>query len=159
MMLEIKEIQPHQIAEVKNSIFQICQELFEATPEVIKTYDPMLDIDRAQADYCDQQGTFLIVMDENTVVGCGGIKHLNSQICELKRMWLQKNYRGQGLGFKLAKMLLDFAKQAGYKIIRLDVFDPNKQTSAIAFYQKLGFYSIDRYNDSLCQIFMEKILC
>lgn len=74
-------------------------------------------------------------------------------------MWLQKNYRGQGLGLKLAQMLLSFAKQAGYKVIRLDVFDLNKQKFAIAFYQKLGFYSIARYNDSPCQVFMEKILC
>jgi putative acetyltransferase len=105
-----------------------------------------------------KKGTFLVVMDDEAVVGCGGIKNLNSETCELKRMWLLKSHRGQGLGFQLAQMLLDFATQTGYKIIRLDVFDPNKQRGAIAFYQKLGFYSIDRYNDSPCQIFMEKIL-
>ncbi|AFZ37488.1 GCN5-related N-acetyltransferase [Stanieria cyanosphaera PCC 7437] len=154
----IKQIQPHQTADVKNLIFQICQELFEATPKVIQTYDPMLDIDRVQVDYFDRQGTFLIVMDENTVIGCGGIKRLNDEICELKRMWLQKNYRGQGLGFRLAKMLVDFAKRTGYKRIRLDVFSQEKQRLAISFYQKLGFYFIDRYNDSPCQVFMEKIL-
>jgi putative acetyltransferase len=157
-MLEIKEIQPHQIAEVKNIIFQICQDLFEATPEVIKAYDPMLDIDRVQIDYFERQGTFLVVMDEKTVVGCGGIKRLNHEICELKRMWLLNNYRGQRLGFRLAKMLLYFAKRVGYKRIRLDVFSQEKQKSAIAFYQKLGFYFIARYNDSSCQVFMEKIL-
>lgn len=158
-MLEIKSIQPHQIQQVKLMILQICTELFETTAEIVQQYDPMLDIDRVQADYFDRQGIFLVVIDEKTLVGCGGIKHFNYQICELKRMWLQKKYRGQGLGFKLAQMLLNFAKQAAYKIIRLDVFDPNKQKTAIAFYHKLGFYSIDRYNDSPCQIFMEKTLC
>jgi ribosomal protein S18 acetylase RimI-like enzyme len=51
-----------------------------------------------------------------------------------------EKFRGQGLGLKLAQMLLSFAKQAGYKVILLDVFNPNKQKSAIAFYQKPGFY-------------------
>ncbi|MGL5875564.1 MAG: GNAT family N-acetyltransferase [Xenococcaceae cyanobacterium] len=157
-MLEIKQIQPHQTEEVKRIILEICAELFETTAETVQKYDPMLDIDRVQTDYFDRKGTFLVVMDDETVVGCGGIKYLNFEICELKRMWLLKNYREQGLGFQLAQMLLDFAKQTGYKIIRLDVFDPNKQSYAIAFYQKLGFYSIDRYNDSPCKIFMEKIL-
>lgn len=140
-------------------ILQICTELFKTTVEIVQQYDPMLDIDRVQANYFDGQGTFLVVMDENTVIGCGGIKYLDHEVCELKRMWLQKNYRRQGLGFKLAQMLLSFAKQAGYKVIRLDVFDPNKQKPAIAFYRKLGFYEIARYNNSPCQIFMETTLC
>jgi putative acetyltransferase len=97
-------------------------------------------------------------MNETTVVGCGGIKRLNDEICELKRMWLLNNYRGQGLGFQLAKTLLDFAERVGYKRIRLDVFSQEKQTNAIAFYRQLGFYSINHYNDSPCEVFMEKIL-
>jgi putative acetyltransferase len=148
----------YQIEEVKNLILQICEEIFETTAQIIQKHDPMLDIDRVQDNYFDRQGIFLIVMDANTVVGCGGIKRLDNQTCELKRMWLLKEYRGRGLGWKLAQMLLDFAKQADYQRIRLDVFSQDKQKSAIAFYQKLGFYSIDQYNDSLCQIFMEKIL-
>jgi putative acetyltransferase len=158
-MLEIKEIQPHQIEEVKFIILRVCEELFETTAEIVQKYDPMLDIERVQTDYFARKGTFLVVMDEKTVVGCGGIKRLNDEICELKRMWLLNNYRGQGLGFKLAKMLLDFAETVGYLRIRLDVFSQEKQRDAIAFYQKLGFYSIARYNDSSCQTFMEKILC
>jgi hypothetical protein len=38
----------------------------------------------------------------------------------------------------------------------LDVFDPERQARAIRFYQRLGFKLIDRYNNSLNQVFMEK---
>jgi hypothetical protein len=73
-MLKIQPIQPHQIQEVKLMILQICAELFETTAEIVQQYDPILDIDRVQANYFDRQGTFLVVMNETTVVGCGGIK-------------------------------------------------------------------------------------
>ena len=95
----------------------------------------------------------------------GGTKGGNSDfckrsndICELKRMWFLKAYRGRGLGTKMAQMLLDFATKKGYKKVRLDTTDEQKQAQAIQLYQRLGFYFIERYNDSSCTRFMEKIL-
>ena len=82
----------------------------------------------------------------------------DSNTCELKRMWLLKDYRGQGLGIKLARALIDFAKKSGYQKILLDLFDEEKQFQAIAFYHKLGFQHTKRYNDSPCTVFMEKLL-
>jgi putative acetyltransferase len=73
-------------------------------------------------------------------------------------MWFLKAYRGQGLGWKMAQMLFDFAKQAGYCKIRLDLANEKRQSKALKFYQKLGFYPIERYNDSPCQVFMERLL-
>lgn len=98
-MLEIKQIQPHQTEEVKHIILKIGEEIFEKTAETVQKYDPMLDIDRVQTDYFDRQGTFLVVMDDEAVVGCGGIKNLNSEICELKRMWLLKKLSRTRIGF------------------------------------------------------------
>ncbi len=52
---------------------------------------------------------------------------------------LHKEYRGQGLGFELAKATIDEAKLNidGLKIITLSVYKPN--TSAFEMYKKLGF--------------------
>ena len=55
-------------------------------------------------------------------------------------------------------MLFDFAKQAGYQKVRLDLASRDRQLQAVRFYIKLGFYPIERYNDSICQVFMEKVL-
>ncbi len=73
-------------------------------------------------------------------------------------MWFFKEYRGRGLGKKMAQMLLDFAQKAGYKKVRLDTASQEKQFQAIEFYKRLGFYFIERYNESLCTVFMEKEL-
>ena len=52
-------------------------------------------------------------------------------------------------------MLFDFAKKVGYQKIRLDLASKERQSRALEFYKKLGFYQIERYNDSPCEVFME----
>lgn len=157
-MIEITTIKLHQIEEVKRIIFAVCSEIFQVTEEVIRNYDSMSDIDDVRSHYLDNKGTFLVLVDDDKVVGSGGIRHLNDDICELKRMWLLKDYRGKGFGKKMAQMLLDFAKKAGYKKVRLDCGDEQKQAQAVNLYKQFGFYVIERYNDSLCTVFMEKII-
>lgn len=157
-MIEIKTIKLHQIEEVKRIIFAVCSEIFQVPEEVIRNNDSLSDIDDVRSHYLDNKGTFLVLVDDDKVVGSGGIRRLNDDICELKRMWLLKDYRGQGFGKKMAQMLLDFAKKAGYKKVRLDCGDEQKQAQAVNLYKQLGFYVIERYNDSICTVFMEKII-
>lgn len=157
-MIEIKPIQLHQIEAVKRVILEVCQEIWQVPEETIRRYDAMSDIDDVRSHYFENNGTFLVLLDDGRVVGSGGIRRLNDDICELKRMWFLKDYRGRGLGMKMAQMLLDFAKTAGYKKVRLDTADAQKQARALKLYKQLGFYFIERYNDSPCAVFMEKIL-
>lgn len=157
-MIEIKPIKNHQIEEVKQVIFTVCHELWQVSEETSRHYDAMSDIDEVRSHYFDNNGTFLVIVDDGKVVGCGAIRRLSDDICELKRMWLLKEYRGRGLGMKLAQRLLDFARNTGYKKVRLDTLDEQKQALALKLYKRLGFYAIDRYNESFCTVFMEKML-
>ncbi|MUG95411.1 GNAT family N-acetyltransferase [Scytonema sp. UIC 10036] len=159
-MIEIKPIQGHQIEEAKQVIITTCLEIFTGmvSEEQLKLYDPMLDLVMVQSHYFDNNGMFLVLLDRYRVVGTGAIRRFNEEIGELKRMWFLKEYRGRGLGKEMAQMLLDFARSAAYKKIRLDTFSQEKQSQAIEFYKRLGFYCIERYNDSLCTVFMEKEL-
>jgi putative acetyltransferase len=157
-MIEIKPIQLHQVEEVKQIIFAVCHEIWQVTEEEIRRYDAMSDIDDVQSHYFDNSGTFLVLIDDGRVVGSGAIRRLNNDICELKRMWLIKDYRGRGLGTKMTQMLLYFAQKTGYKKVRLDLLDEQKQIQALKLYKRLGFYFIERYNDGFCTVFMEKML-
>jgi putative acetyltransferase len=157
-MIEIKPIQLHQVEEVKRVVVAVNQEIWQVSDEVISRYDAMSDIDDVRSHYFDNKGTFLVLVDDGKVVGSGGIRRLSDEICELKRMWFLKDYRGRGLGMRMAQMLLDFAKNTGYKKVRLDTTDERKQAQAIKLYKQLGFYFIERYNDGSCTVFMEKML-
>lgn len=145
-MTEIKPIQQDQLAQAQQVIVAVCLEIWQdiLTEENLRRYDSMSDIKNVQSHYFDNHGTFLVLVDGERVVGTGAIRKLDDEICELKRMWFLKKYRGQGLGWKMAQMLFDFAKQAGYRKVRLDLANQERQPQALKFYSRLGFYSIER---------------
>jgi putative acetyltransferase len=158
-MIEIRQIQQNQIAQAKQIVITVCLEIWQdlLTDEDLMRYDSMSDIEQVRSHYFDNRGVFLVLLDKDRVVGTGAIRKLDEETCELKRMWFLKEYRGQGWGGKMAQILFDFAKQVGYRKVRLDLANEERQLQALKFYRKLGFYRIDRYNDSSCNIFMEKL--
>jgi putative acetyltransferase len=163
-MIKIKPIKQSQIAEAKKVITKSAFDIWK--PKIIlqefeqnlietKEFD---DIDNVQKNYFDHNGIFLVLIDNEKVVGTGAIKYLSDDICELKRMWFLKEYQRKGLGFKLAHELIEFAQKQGYRKIRLDVYHPELQQAAVTLYKKLGFYEIEPYNTSNAKLFMEKII-
>lgn len=157
-MITIQPIQPHQHQAAKQVLLTVCQELWEVSEEFVLQHDPLPDFDDIENSYFNQNGTFLVLLDGERVVGTCGVRHWQGDICEMKRLWFLKEYRGQGLGRLIAQRVIDFATAKGYKRVRLDVADAEKQTLPIILYQQLGFYFIERYNDGPCTVFMEKVL-
>ena len=160
MVVKIKPIDETQIEQAKQVVLSVSLEIWQGaiSEEDFRRIDPMSDIDRVKSHYCDRNGLFLVLVDGDRIVGTGAIRQLAPEICELKRMWFLKPYRGQGYGRKMTQILFDFARQAGYQKVRLDLANPERQLQAMRFYQKQGFYAIARYNDSPCTVFMEKVL-
>lgn len=150
MSLTIQPLKPSQIEEAKAVITKGCFEFFGRLPA---DFEDMADL---SSHYGAPGGTFLVLMDGDQVVGTGAIRRLDARTCELKRMWFLPAYRGRGLGTKMAGLLLEFARAAGYKQIRLDTAPELKTANKL--YQRLGFYFIERYNEGHAAIFMEKRL-
>jgi putative acetyltransferase len=159
-MVVIKPIKEHQIEQAKQIVITVSLEIWqgELSAADLKRIDSMSDISNVKSHYFDNRGLFLVLVDGEQVVGTGAIRQLSREICELKRMWFLKPYRGQGLGQKMAQILFDFARNEQYQKVRLDLANEQRQFQAIHFYKKLGFYVIERYNDSPCTVFMEKVL-
>lgn len=81
------------------------------------------------------------------------IKKLNTDSCELKSLYLLKEYHGRKLGYKLLKTAACYAESAGYKRMYLDTFSTS--THAISLYEKAGFVYTERYNENfLADVFM-----
>ena len=64
------------------------------------------------------------------IIGTGAIRKLEGDLCELKRLWLLTEYHGQGLGYRMLRELLAFARETGYQRIRLET-DPVAQRRAL----------------------------
>ncbi len=163
-MIEIRPLQPQQIPAAKRVMAEVCNEIWKIKPtveELEQWFDQtgeFEDLNNLEAAYFDHRGVFLAIIDDEKVVGTGSIKQLSENICELKRMWILRDYRAKGWGRVIAEALLQFAKEAGFECVRLEAYDPPKQQRAIEFYKALGFYEIAPYKESPAKLFMEKLL-
>ncbi|HXF43543.1 MAG TPA: GNAT family N-acetyltransferase [Pyrinomonadaceae bacterium] len=97
--------------------------------------------------YSPPEGILLLARVAEKPAGCVAIRPLEQGICELKRLFVRGQFRGLHLGRRLVESALDFARNAGYKAVRLDSI-PVKMQQAISLYESLGFKLIEKYYES-----------
>ena len=99
------------------------------------------DLDDIKKSYLDPNGFFGVVAGSDaTPVGTYGIYPMKDGTCELRKMYLNKEMRGQGLGKMMLEHALEMARQKGFKRIILETISPLKE--AISLYRKYGFTEI-----------------
>ncbi len=93
----------------------------------------------------EDDDTILLVIETDKVIGCGFAQvrfntERNEDYGYLGLMFVEEEYRGQGIAKKLLTNLTDHLKNKNIKDIRLKVYSENKQ--AIKAYEKFGFKSL-----------------
>jgi GNAT superfamily N-acetyltransferase len=89
-------------------------------------------------------GAFLVAYVDDQPVGCGGIKRLSGEAAELKRLYVAPEARNRGLARTLVAALENAARDAGYRIVRLDT--GNQQPAALNLFRSTGYREIHDYN-------------
>lgn len=162
-MIAIRRIEPHEVPFAKELIYRVAHQVFQDTralEESIAFYESrgqLHDMDDVQQTYFENQGTFLVMTDEEQIIATGAIRKIDDKVCELKRVWLLFDYHGRGLGYRMIQELLAFAREKGYRRVRLET-DRDDQRRAYQLYKRLGFYEIPRYSDNEEDAAMEMIL-
>ena len=95
--------------------------------------------------YARPQGRLFIAYVDGKPAGCVALRDLKHGVCEMKRMFVPDAFRGQGIGRALAKRIVAEAKEAGYRIMRLDT--SRRQGEAMRLYESTGFQRIAPYYD------------
>ncbi len=96
--------------------------------------------------YAPPTGCLLLARRGDVPVGCGAIRRLSGESCEMKRLYIQPAERGAKLGRAIAQRLLARAGALGYASVRLDTLA--EMIPARALYRSLGFREIAPYYDS-----------
>ena len=162
-MIEIRRIKPDEGPAAKRVIYRVAHDIFHdprSLEESIVYHESrgeLKDMDDIQRNYFEKGGIFLVMLDDNHLIGTGAVRQLEDDICELKRLWLLSQYHGKGLGYRMLQELFSFAREKGYKRIWLQT-DAVQQSRALEFYRRLGFHEIPRYTDRTDDIAMEMSL-
>lgn len=118
-----------------------------ARPGSVTTPDEMVPPD----------GAFLVGYEDGRPIAIGGLRRLEDEICEIKRMYVVPDARSRGAGRALLAALEEAARERGYTRVRLDA-GPQQQHSRVLF-ASTGYVAIAPYNaNHIADYFAEKTL-
>ena len=129
-----------QIAEARELFLEYAQSLGFSL--CFQSFDQ--ELATLPGDYAPPEGRLLLAMHEGQPAACVALHKISPDICEMKRLYVRQDFRGQGLGRELAERIIAEAREIGYKKLRLDTVEPVMRT-AVALYRDLGFREIAPY--------------
>ena len=117
------------------------------------------EIENPLYKYSAPTGALFIAFYNGVPVGCIALQPLHeTQTCEMKRLYVEPQYRNLKIGCALVKILLQEAQSLGYATMKLDTLE--RLQAAIQLYQKFGFETVTAYYDNPLPsvVYMEKKL-
>lgn len=98
-------------------------------------------------EYAAPSGRLLLATSDAIAAGCVALHRLENNICEMKRLYVRPQFRGTGLGKRLAEEIIAQARQIGYARMRLDTV-VSVMGRAVELYRDLGFREIPPYREN-----------
>ncbi len=123
----------------------------QSVKDIFEAFIAFLPIDLGFQGIDDEMKAFpgfyefmLIAKMDGKPIGAVALKEHDTEVCEMKRLYVLPDGRGTGAGRMLCEQLLEDAKQAGYSTMLLDSL--RRLEAAVTLYKKLGFEETKPYN-------------
>ncbi|ANZ61338.1 acetyltransferase [Secundilactobacillus paracollinoides] len=142
---------------------------FEIAKKLTLAYSKTLNLDLSFQNFQEEiasldtryngpKGALLIAEIDGQPAGVVAVHEFSEGVAELKRLYVDPNFRQFGLGAELVERIIAIATDKGYQRIRLDTLPT--MTGAQKIYRALGFHAIEayRYNPVVGTLFLEKTL-
>jgi putative acetyltransferase len=115
--------------------------------------------DRYRAEISDPRAAFaddvvLLARSGDTAVGCLVVTAPADGRSEIKRLWTDPAFRGEGIASTLLGAALTHATESGVSTVRLSVW--KWRTGAITLYERLGFTVTDSWDERDQLLCMER---
>ncbi|TIX51408.1 GNAT family N-acetyltransferase [Alteraurantiacibacter aquimixticola] len=124
---------PHDTA----SVLEIWREFIANSPVNLDYQGNDAEFENLPVKYAPPDGCVLLAERGGDVDGCVALRKVTADICEMKRLYVRPNARGNELGRKLVQRLIAEARSMGYQEMRLDV--QAKSVTARKLYSAFNF--------------------
>jgi GNAT superfamily N-acetyltransferase len=120
--------------------------------DFIRETDTELGLDVVEAelaagpprDLVPPDGVMLLALRDGEAAAIGGVRHLDTEIAEVKSMYVAPAHRGAGVAAAMLRRLEAIAAERGCVATRLDTSD--YLTPAVALYRSAGYREVPDYN-------------
>ena len=138
----------HLVTEGDESGIDLTRTMFREYADGLGVDLCFQDFDQELAElpgkYRQPEGILVLLFQGDRPAACGAVRPLSEPgDCEMKRLYVRDDFRGTGYGRILAQRLIDFARDAGYKTMRLDTL--RRLGPALKLYRSLGFTETSEY--------------
>ena len=128
--------------QVRDLVYRVLAE-YGLKPDPDSTDADLEDIEQA---YFASGGAFYVLeAKDSSIIGAYGLYRMSDDTCELRKMYLHRDYRGKGLGKRLLEDAMTQARERGFTKAVLETASVLKE--AIALYQSYGF--VPHHSDHL----------
>ena len=118
-------------------------ELVSLLDEYLKIRDGEEHAFYAQFNNIDTIKHVVVAYNDSVPAGCGAIKAYTDDIAEVKRIFVQPAFRGQGIAREILSVLEAWAKELHFTTCILET--GKNQPEAISLYYKAGYHLIPSY--------------
>lgn len=148
--MDIKLIPAYDFPKETERLFSEYTEMLIQNDAMMKKYLDIQnygeEVKHLEVKYGLPDGRLYLAYCGGELAGCIGLRKLDGQNCEMKRLYVRPKFRGRQIGRRLVEKIISDAEKIGYAHILLDTLPFLK--SAVRLYQRYGFYEISGYNDS-----------
>ncbi len=95
------------------------------------------ELEGLPGEYAPPRGELLLATVGGRLAGCVALRPLAEDACEMRRLFVRHQFRGKGVGKRLALAVIDAARDAGYRFVRLNISPWMEEATAV--YRSLGF--------------------
>ena len=110
-------------------------------------------------EYAPPGGRLFLLSHDTHAAGCVGLRKLEDNVCEMKRLYVRPEFRGHGFGRDLVERVITAAREIGYQRMRLDTIGSSMK-DAVVLYRRMGFREIPPYRANPIEgaLYMELVL-
>lgn len=120
---------------------RLCQLLDESLNELVGGEEQRKEYN--QYNKLDHIHDVILICENDTPVACGAFKYYEEGVAEVKRVFVRKEFRGQGISKLVMQQLEEKAREQGFDSLILETGKP--LAAAIGLYSSLGYQVIDNY--------------